>query len=386
MGNRENKPITCVVSGQPIDRTDDVCHTDVGPISLRYIPVYDRAKDELFTRPDLSPASLRKMTLRRIQDSDFARETIIIGCREQVLGLLSGEESMERDTEYIVRELRRIFLQGIDIRKYSTGDKGEEGLALRKALGCMNDDVRTIKFCDALLVAVEKQEDGKEHIEMVDAGTGPIPLFGILAALKSEKIRVTCLELNPRSARMAEDVVKNLGLEDRVKVVCADATNYTHDSEIDLLISETMFAGLTNGEPMAQILHNLEPQVGEGGETIPKSITVEAGVTEFGIGPIEQLQIPLRQVYKYSAGEEPKRIEFSLSLEGLEPHWPYELVLASSVCLNDDVTVEGNDSCISKPVRIGIVRFVLDEENLSQFLHVSYDPGAEEFEIEMEIF
>lgn len=385
MDKRVNKPITCVVSGKPIDKICSIYHTEVGPISAPCLSVYNRAVDELSMRLDLSPAGLRKLILSKIQDSEYARETIFLECRDRVLDILAGDESTERDSAGIVRKLKEIFLQGVDVDQYADCDKGGQGLELRRALGCMNEDIRTIKFCDALLTAVEKQEKQKEHIEMVDAGTGPVPLFGILAALKSCKVSVTCLEINPHSAKMAEEVIRNLGLEDRVKVVRVDATNYTHDKEIDLLISETMFAGLTNGEEMIQILCNLAPQVEEGGETIPKSITVEAGITEFGIGPVEQLRIPLRQVYKYSIGEEPERIDFSLPLEGLMPYQSYELVLASNVCLNDDVTVWGNDSDISKPTRIGMVGLVLDEKNLSQSLHVSYEPGSQELEIEMEI-
>jgi len=76
---------------------------------------------------------------------------------------------------------------------------------------------------------------------------------------------------------MAEEIIKYLGLEDQVKVVLTDATTYKHNSKIDLLISETMYAGLIN-EPQIQIMRNLVPQVRQTGTIIPEEITVEASL------------------------------------------------------------------------------------------------------------
>lgn len=362
----------------------DGAFTHIGVVSRRILPAYERAYSEFGIRADLSSKEVGRYVLPKIINPEYVAQTIIDESREKVLRFVRDYEVDEQDSTSIARALRQFFLRRIRIPEYAEKDTSGKGLELRRALGCMNDDLRTVRFYHALLEAMERMEREKESIEIVDAGAGPVPLFGVIAALKSDKARVTCLECNPQSAKMARQIVENLCLGDRVKIICADAKEYRHDKEIDLLISETMFSGLID-EDMVQILDNLSSQTAEDSEIIPEKITVEAGITDRGKGLVNDYVAPLRQVYEYIPGQKSGKIEFSIPLKDIKPDCVYDLVLSSKVYLGGGRILEGNDSEITKPCRVGI-GFVPKEEDLSKSLNVSYTPGENEEYVEIDIF
>lgn len=286
------RTIECVVRGETIShlglrralfsadpsvgyRTVDGVSTEAGPICGVCMPAYEAAVGRISD----------KSVGQQLEDKAFVEGVIREHARERVFAILRDfrEVLLRRD----VKELKDFLLRGIDLRDYAevsdcydvsgTAEKG--GLDLKRALACMNEESRTFKFIQALFLHLHDLEKRRDEIEVVDGGCGPIPLFGIMAALKSEKVRATCLEVNPYSVRMAQQIVKNLGLSDRVKVVLADARQYKHDKPIDLLISETMYVGLTE-EPLAQIFANLVPQVAEGGVVVPEWVTIDAGLID----------------------------------------------------------------------------------------------------------
>lgn len=316
--------------------------TEAGPICGVCMPAYEAA---------VGRAS-DKSVGQQLRDMVFVEGVIREHARERIFGILRDfrEVLLRQD----VGELRDFLLRGIDLRDYEEvrGDSGDivpreqhGGLGLKAALACMNEEVRTFKFIQALLLHLCDLEKRRDEIEVVDGGCGPIPLFGIMAALKSDKVRATCLEVNPCSVRMAEQIVKNLGLSDRVKVVLADARQYKHDKPIDLLISETMYVALTE-EPLAQIFANLVPQVAEGGVTVPEWVTIDAGLIDarqfyaiseqypgmrfasrnFAVGPMEVLRLTRKNLATSA--------DFRLSLDRV-PAGSYRLVLASRVGLHE---------------------------------------------------
>jgi predicted RNA methylase len=150
-------------------------------------------------------------------------------------------------------------------------------LSLREAAACLRDQVRTKRFLVAIERAIEQLADrfpdGELHV--IDAGTGPLPVLAIAAALANPRVRVTALELNPHSLTGARAVINELNLSQQITLHLADATNYTPSQPAHLLISETMDTSLLR-EPIAQIFNNLSQHVIDGGIRIPESVQVLA--------------------------------------------------------------------------------------------------------------
>src|SRR3989339_2160051 len=172
-------------------------------------------------------------------------------------------------------ELTQFLKHGRDVESSLYGTEMDI-LHSKESISCLVDFVRTYKFIEALFLHLDRLEailPGK--IEVVDAGSGGIPVFGLLAAIKSDRTVVTCIENNPTSVISSREVIQSFGLQDRIKVINADATTYEHDKLIDLLISETMHVALLGNEPLVKILNNLCRFVSEHGVIIPEGVNVE---------------------------------------------------------------------------------------------------------------
>lgn len=394
----DTKPYECVISGQSfhtpgsirdctigaLDRASgrriEGVITNVGPVASTHLPVYEAAVND-FSFGGERLGNIKTHVRTRLADSEFVSGVLMERSREAVFSILDSIDSVY-GAHREIREFRDYLMRGIRTKSYISGKYDGKGLGLLPAWGCMNDDVRTAKFLKAEMGALERLEY-KDSLEVVDAGAGPLPIFGIIAALKSDKANVTCIEVNPESAAMAKRVVSNLGLEGRIKIVCEDATTYVHEKEIDLLISETMYSGLLNGEEMIDILGNLSAQTSHGGEIIPRVVTVNAGVVSVSRSGAEVNAMPLRRVYEYSSGESVKdEIRFAIDLTDLEPG-NCRVTLSSDVVLDDDSILEEHDSHITRPVSIPIA-IDFAEDRGGDVLVVSYLPGQKDEDVKME--
>lgn len=393
----------CVIGGQkihhlgPKDGLFDADHaagfkvidgvsTDIGPVCGVCIPVYEAATVD---------QSDRAAVESRLRDSEFVTGQLRKHARVSLLTILRDfQEVLLRED---ARALKDFLLRGIVVKDFEENVWNEviPGLTLRRALGCMMDEDRTFKFIKGLFLHLKDLEDRKDEIEMVDGGCGPIPILGLMAALKSEKVRVTCIEVNPYSAKMAEQIIKNLGLSGRVKIVLADATKYHHDRPIDLFISETMNVGLTE-EPLAQIFANFAYQMSEEGVMIPEWVSVEAGLLdaekvrreqdgasimwhpqEYDLGPIEILRLTRHDLVKEA--------DFELPLN-LVPSGNYRGALSSRVGLHGKtgLVLHGLGSNITCP-------FILDgsfaggPDVAGTVLRVRYKLGAAQNDIHIMI-
>lgn len=150
-------------------------------------------------------------------------------------------------------------------------------LSLRDGLATLRDQVRTKRFLQAIERAIQRLEQRfpSGDINVIDAGTGPIPILSIAAALQSPRVRCLGLELNPDSAVLARHTVAALGLSKQIVIVEGDATRYTPAQPFHLLLSETMDAALFS-EPIVQIFTRLSPHLIKDGVRIPQTITIKA--------------------------------------------------------------------------------------------------------------
>ncbi len=168
-------------------------------------------------------------------------------------------------------------------------DRVGGSLPARDALDCLRDEARTRKFLDAIpeSLARIRKNDPSGQVHVVDAGCGPIPIMAVAAAWSDPGVYVTALELNPLSAELAQGIITALDLQDRITITCDDATTYAPSRPIDLLISETISAGLLN-EPVVAVMQNLSKHLTARGETLPTGIDVHLGVF-----PINQFESPV---------------------------------------------------------------------------------------------
>ncbi len=396
---KKSENLTCVVTGDEIyypgTKNDaiyerfvpdhgfheyDSMITELGAVARRAIPVYERAVNESMG------ANSDTLILERLQDRDFIIDTLREEVANKIQELLNAEFYDERDARFLKNLLLNCMLNKISLRDIVDEELvlTEGALSPNRAQACLLDDGRTFKFLKALLIHLQDLERSKDNIELVDAGSGPIPLFGLVAALLSKKVNVTCLEIVPASARKAEEIIKSFHLEDRVKVLCTDASTYQHDKDIDFLISETMYSGLTE-EPIADILNNLSSQVSEDAVIMPEWVSVDVGlvsreklssldgrvsVSELDFGPVE--------VIRFTRGKFDKDLSFIIPIDD-SISGSHRLALMSKLGLyGDKIVLSGQDSFITAPTLVGDANkpFIdLSDCGEAKNLHVSYSLG-----------
>jgi hypothetical protein len=101
--------------------------------------------------------------------------------------------------------------------------------------------------------------------------------MAIQAAWSDPNLHVTAIELNPLSVAIARSIVSALELDNRITIIEANAITHKPKAPIDLLVSETISAGLLN-EPVVQVMSNLSQYLSAHGEIVPHKIDLHLGV------------------------------------------------------------------------------------------------------------
>lgn len=367
----------------------DGADTEAGPICSVCIPVFEQARKEAFAESPDDVEVTREGIRRRLARADFVATCLESYAKSYLLPLLYRRLANGNFCEADAFQLRDFLERGIDVDSYVCSLELTDrygGINFVGARKCIKEEQRTFKFIKALFVRlIQLGQRRDETIEVVDAGSGPYALFGALAALQSDKARVTCLELNPACAAMSRRVIANLGLSERIRVIEEDATKYRHDRPIDLVVSETMYSGFLQ-EPLPVVLRNLTPQLAKDGEVIPEWASVEAGLVpsevagtagwwlpdSFALGPIS--------VRRFVRGEFGDVVDFDLPLNGL-PAGSYCLALGLKAGLSDKVVLEGGDCPVTIPHLIPGDLSVLSGDTK---LRVHYAVGAEDTDVIIE--
>lgn len=358
-------------------RSFDGVNTEVGPVCEVCAPAYIDAKNEASMDPTVR--NVRKAVRARLANSSFVQESLreyaerMVGEMLEVLSDTSFEKGQ-------VLELKDFLMRGLTINNDEKDIYG--GIDLKGAIQCLMEEERTMNYIKAVFQRLDELAEAKpdQPIELVDAGCGPFAVFALLAALKYPNVRATGIEMNPTAVEMARKVVANFGLNDRVQIVEADATEYVHPEKIDLLVTETAFAGLLQ-EPLTRILGHFEPQLSAEGVTVPEWVTVDAGLVnetvpvnrrrnpkEFTVGPME--------VQRMVRGRFGDLVKFQLSTEQV-PEGSYRLALTSRFGLAPGIELSGTDSNITCTVLVPPDREPATKINAgSTSLNVEYDVGA----------
>jgi hypothetical protein len=150
-------------------------------------------------------------------------------------------------------------------------------IAAKWAGKCVDDYLRTKRFCLGLLKAVQfKKTQSKAKVHILYAGTGPFAALALplITKFSPEEIAFSFLELNNYSFQILEKTIIHFNIQEYIHAVeQCDATNYVvpNPDEIDILLTETMTHGLKSEHQVA-ISYRILSQLSEEAILIPKEI------------------------------------------------------------------------------------------------------------------
>ncbi|MCB9026930.1 MAG: methyltransferase domain-containing protein [Bdellovibrionaceae bacterium] len=222
-----------------------------------------------------------------------------------------------------IYELENYFLSLAELPKTVTNATPKGALSVMESIRCLRDRIRTKKFLIGLSEAIDIiKMKGLSKIEVLDAGSGAIPILAIFAALLSKKVHVTAIELNPTSFLISKKLVEALGLDRQIQIINEDATKFKSAKEFDLIVSETMHSGLT-AEPIVQIFSNVIKYLKVDGIVLPSKITIysslfpalnyirSASYIQIYGQPHVYFEPQWKEVVSYRPGDDLQNISFS---------------------------------------------------------------------------
>ncbi len=254
-------------------------------------------------------------------------------------------------------------ITGIDFTNWSDGDihlPSGKAISPEGAAHCLLEMKRTAIFLRGIKQAIDsKMGDGKEQVKILYAGCGPYAtlITPLLHYYSADKISVTLLDINSVSLNSAEKLIKEFDLVDYFnQFVLTDAAIYKVDRPYDIVISETMQAGLKN-EPQVAITQNLIHQCKPDTIFIPEQITIDAYLRKRGVWDGDQLLeeggetnhlCELFTVNKANLDSSSYR-----KVVTLPPTFnkPYDLLLYTTIKVFGNEVLELNDCSLNMPIR-----------------------------------
>lgn len=187
------------------------------------------------------------------------------------------------DFKALVLSLSEVDINSEEARKDIHFDNGK-ALGMAWAALCIDELMQTKIFVKGLFKAIEHtQQQKKGTLHILYAGCGPFAtlILPIMATYSAQEVQFTLLEINEVSASNAKQLINKLGFSDYIKGIhIADATQYILDTDVDIVLSETMQHGLVK-EQQVPIVMNLMQQVSKETILVPEKITVELGLINY---------------------------------------------------------------------------------------------------------
>lgn len=220
---------------------------------------------------------------------------------------------------------------------------------------CVVDHERTYAFTRGVIKAIQEQRAAKEcdsPIRVLYAGTGPFATLALPAMnrFSPRDVQFTLLDIQPASIVNAAHIVRALGFGDFIEdTVCDDAITYSPPGPFDIIISETMVDGLAH-EPLVLIYNNLKRFLKRGGDFIPQDVhlgfKVERDDNQFNYTSPTPL-------YRLSdEHEDPSTIRLTERMTRELPDCR-STHLTTRVVVHRDITIEHNDSAITRDILMG---------------------------------
>lgn len=262
-------------------------------------------------------------------------------------------------------DLYQLFssITGIDINKLSDDDiylASGKAISPSGAAHCLLEFKRTAIFLRGVKKAIDaKIRERSSTVNILYAGCGPYATLvtPLLSFYSSKQVNITLLDINQVSLLAVEKLYKSLGLYSYVAdIVLSDASVYKVDRSYDIVISETMQAGLKK-EPQVAIMQNLIPQCSADTIFIPEQITISVYLRKRGIwdgdllieeGGKTTLLCELFSVNKMQLDVSAYRkvVDIPQALAG-----PYDLFLYTTIQVFNEEVLGLNDCSLNLPLK-----------------------------------
>lgn len=209
------------------------------------------------------------MTLKHIALTLLSSESFNEQCRQaldQFANLCSEISNIEPDPGYTAWSGDTFLNQGVAINPSS-------------AAYCIKDYQRSVVFIRGVYAALKvlKQRAAVEtKVKVLYAGCGPFAtlILPLLPLFEPGDLDICLLDIHQTSLDSVATLLKSFGLEDHgIGLVQADACQYQHPNQFDLVIAETMQKALEQ-EPQLSVTANLAGLLKPNGIFIPEEINV----------------------------------------------------------------------------------------------------------------
>lgn len=177
--------------------------------------------------------------------------------------------------------IQKIY-QSIEIEG-SLGDdissRASSGLCISpaNAANCIKGYRRTLAYWRALQLALENYSL-EQPITLVYPGCGPLAtlVLPILFAVYPHKMNITFIDYHQSALEhLQQQILATNNVQIECRFICADATKWQPDSDIDILILECMLKGLDD-EGHVGIVNHFSPFLKPNASLIPEEIEVKA--------------------------------------------------------------------------------------------------------------
>lgn len=211
----------------------------------------------------------------RIQEATL----LLLNCGEEI-GLM----------KIAVDQIYEVFIKfsPVDLQNHNDNDiilPSGKAISPSTAAQCVLDFKRTTKFIRGIYEAIKQKLGEKEHpVQILYAGCGPFAamITPLLTLYSKHEVCVDLLDINEVSLSSAHSVISGLHLNDSVEhFLLEDASLYKVEKNYDIIISETMQAGLKS-EPQVAIMQNFFQQIKPEAIFIPEEIVIDAKLNTRG--------------------------------------------------------------------------------------------------------
>lgn len=234
---------------------------------------------------------------------DPINKKIVRGAIEKLIHCGDDFFFMKQSVECLYKVFNSIT--GIGINNLGVGDThlpSGKSISPSGAAHCLLEMKRTAVFIRGIKQAIDlKIVNTKDFVKILYAGCGPYAtmIAPLVHYYSPDKLKVTFLDINSISLNGAEKLINELDLKNFIdRFVLANAKTYKVDVTFDIVISETMQAGLKN-EPQVAVMQNLVPQCKANAIFNPEQITIDAYLKKgaYGTGTIYSKKVGKQIIY-----------------------------------------------------------------------------------------
>ena len=255
-----------------------------------------------------------------------------------------------------------------------------KAVSMTTAAQCAEEFLRTAVFIRGIDQAIAERVNASAPVTVLYAGTGPFAmlLLPLLQHYSAQQLQVTLLDIHQASLNGVKQLLEAFNLSDRIAhMECVDATQWHSDQQFDLIVSETMKAGLAT-EPQVSIFAHLVSLLKPSGSLIPQQIELSTYVLDQQ-GSRTRLTAKV-QLERLSALEISKGNTHALDMRVVLPSgnaWR-DIEIRTDIQVYDQHRLQDHDCSLNFPLLIPLPQPCLSEQG-SQTVQLCYlfsaDPG-----------